>query len=111
MLRKFAAGAMALVVSLSAQAGTPVNVNTADAATIAQSLDGIGPSKASAIVAWRETNGPFKNVDELAQIKGIGADTLERNRSYIQVAENRPTTTKRPAPAAAKSTPAQPAAK
>lgn len=107
MIQKLAAGAMALVISLSAQAGTPVNVNAADAATLASSLDGVGPAKASAIVAWRESNGPFKSVDDLAQIKGIGPDTLQRNRQYIQLSENKPAVSTAPKPAPAK--PAAPA--
>ncbi|MET0332056.1 MAG: helix-hairpin-helix domain-containing protein [Dyella sp.] len=72
-----------LGLALPVFAATPVNINKADAATIAQSLDGIGPSKAAAIVAYREAHGPFKSVDDLHQIKGIGAATLERNRSAI----------------------------
>lgn len=72
-----------LGVGLPAFAATPVNINKADAATIAQSLDGIGASKAAAIVAYREAHGPFKSVDELAEVKGIGKATLERNRGAI----------------------------
>lgn len=87
MLRKLSALVFALACSLPALAATPVNVNKADADTIAQALDGVGPSKAAAIVAWRETHGPFKNVDELSQIKGIGAATLERNREAILLAD------------------------
>lgn len=68
-------------------AATPVNVNRADAATIAKSLDGIGPAKADAIVAWRTANGPFKSVDDLRKVKGIGAATLDRNRSAILLAD------------------------
>lgn len=83
MLRKFAAFAFALAFTLPLFAATPVNVNTADAATIAKALDGIGPAKAAAIVAWRDEHGPFKNVDEVGQIKGVGAATLERNRAAI----------------------------
>lgn len=105
MLRKLAAGAMALVVSLSVQAGAPVNINTADAATLANSLDGVGPAKASAIVAWREANGPFKSADDLAQIKGIGQDTLERNRAHIQLSEAKASA---PAPAAKAAPPPTP---
>ncbi|MFC4762205.1 ComEA family DNA-binding protein [Dyella koreensis] len=83
MLRKLAALALALAFTLPLQAATPVNVNTADAATIAKSLDGIGPAKAAAIVAWRDEHGPFKSADEVGQIKGIGASILERNRAAI----------------------------
>jgi competence protein ComEA len=64
-------------------AATPVNINTADAATLAKSLDGIGNSKAQAIVAWRDAHGPFKSVDDLSQVKGFGPKTLERNRAAI----------------------------
>jgi competence protein ComEA len=61
----------------------PVDINTADAATIAKELQGIGLSKAQAIVAYREKNGSFKNAEDLRKIKGIGAKTLERNRPNI----------------------------
>lgn len=63
----------------------PVDINTADAATIAKELQGIGLSRAQAIVAYREKNGAFRNADELRKIKGIGAKVLERNRSNIKL--------------------------
>lgn len=68
-------------------AATPVNVNQASAATIAKSLDGIGASRAEAIVAWREAHGPFKKADDLKHVKGIGKATIERNRSAILLAD------------------------
>lgn len=84
MLKKLIAIAgLTLAFALPAFAGTPVNVNTADAETIAHSLDGIGLAKAKAIVAFRDEHGPFKSVDDLAQVKGVGAATLERNRDAI----------------------------
>ncbi|WP_430388420.1 ComEA family DNA-binding protein [Dyella sp. 20L07] len=83
MRNKLAALLLGLALSLPAWASTPVNVNKADAATISHSLDGIGPSKAAAIVAWREEHGPFKSVDDLSQVKGVGPATLERNRDAI----------------------------
>lgn len=61
----------------------PVDINSADAATIAKELQGIGLSKAQAIVAYRDKNGSFKNAEDLRKIKGIGAKTLERNRPNI----------------------------
>ena len=74
-----------LLLSPLALASTPVNINTADAATLAESLDGVGLVKAQAIVAWREAHGAFENADQLAQVKGIGASLVDRNRDAIQV--------------------------
>jgi competence protein ComEA len=79
--------ALAMALPVLAIAGRPVNINKADAATIAKSLDGIGQSKADAIVAYRDANGPFKSADDLTQVKGIGKATLERNRASILLAD------------------------
>lgn len=83
LIRIAAAFILALALAPSAFAASPVNINKADASTIAKSLDGIGQSKAAAIVAYRDAHGPFKSVDELTLIKGIGKATLERNRGAI----------------------------
>ncbi|MAM00613.1 MAG: hypothetical protein CL583_19445 [Alteromonadaceae bacterium] len=60
-----------------------VNLNTATVEVLAESLEGIGASKAQAIVDYREANGSFKAVDDLANVKGIGAATIEKNRKTI----------------------------
>jgi competence protein ComEA len=77
-----------LIVSLmpvaAAWAG-PVNVNTADASTIAKELDGIGPAKAHAIVEFRQKNGPFRAPEDLLKVEGIGEKVLEQNRGNIKV--------------------------
>ena len=78
---------MSLLLSVSALAAQPVNVNTADAQTIADSLSGVGLSKAQAIVAYREAHGTFKHVDELVNVKGIGLKTIDKNRGFILVTE------------------------
>ncbi|MEO6966897.1 MAG: helix-hairpin-helix domain-containing protein [Rhodanobacteraceae bacterium] len=80
-----AALVLSLACALPAFAATPVDVNHADAAAIATSLDGIGLSKANAIVAWRGEHGLFKNVDDLRQVKGIGDKKLARNRDAIRL--------------------------
>lgn len=46
-------------------------------------LPGIGAKKALAIVEWRDQNGPFADVDQLADVRGIGPKTLERLRTYV----------------------------
>jgi competence protein ComEA len=83
MRNTIAAALVILAMALPAFAATPVNINKADAATLSRSLDGVGLSKAEAIVAWREEHGPFKSAEELGQVKGIGPATLERNRDAI----------------------------
>lgn len=74
---------LSLALCLPALAAQPVNVNTADASTIASSLKGVGQTKAEAIVAYREKNGAFKNADDLAKVKGIGDKTIAANREFI----------------------------
>ena len=69
--------------SVWAWAAQPVNVNSASAEEIAESLKGIGLSKAEAIVDYRNNNGEFKHIDELVNVKGIGIRTVDINREYI----------------------------
>jgi len=87
-MRKFASAfAACLLVTLlpAVVFAGPVNINTADAATLSAELTGVGLSKAEAIVAYREANGPFRSVDDLARVKGIGSRTLEMNRGNIRL--------------------------
>ena len=60
-----------------------VNINTADADSLQSELKGVGSQKAEAIIAYREANGSFKSADELANVKGIGLKTVEKNRENI----------------------------
>jgi competence protein ComEA len=64
---------------------SPVDINSADAATLAKALKGVGPARAEAIVAWREANGPFKSPDDLALVQGISERILEENRALLTV--------------------------
>ncbi len=68
----------------------PVNINTADAETLAAELDGIGPALAAAIVRDREENGPYESADQLTRVRGIGERVLENNRDNIRVKDEAP---------------------
>lgn len=76
---------LSLALTASAFAAGKVNINSADAATIAAGLNGVGEAKADAIVAYRTEHGPFKSADQLAEVKGIGLKTVEMNRDLIEV--------------------------
>ncbi|MHC8328109.1 ComEA family DNA-binding protein [Pseudomonas sp. LB1P83] len=73
-----------LEVAPKAQSGK-VDLNGADAPTLQRELSGIGEAKAKAIVAYRESNGPFSSVDELLEVKGIGKAILDKNREKLEV--------------------------
>ncbi|RYZ87302.1 MAG: competence protein ComE [Moraxellaceae bacterium] len=62
-----------------------VNINTADAATLAAALNGIGIKKAEAIIAHREQLGKFTSAEQLLEVKGIGKATLDKNRDKIKL--------------------------
>lgn len=61
-----------------------VNVNTAGAEEL-QTLPGVGPATAKAIIAWREENGRFRSVDDLLDVSGIGKATLAKFRDRVSV--------------------------
>jgi competence protein ComEA len=65
--------------------GTPVNINEADAETLAAGLQGVGESRARAIVEYREEHGPFVSVEELTEVNGTGEATLLQNRARISI--------------------------
>lgn len=73
----------AMLLAPNAIAG-PVNVNTADARTLARELQGIGMAKAEAIVSYREKNGPFKGADDLVKVKGVGKKLVDQNKANLR---------------------------
>ncbi len=77
--------ALAAFVVSSIAAAAPVNINTASASQIAEALNGIGLSKAQAIVDYREAYGLFSRADEIVFVRGIGDSTYENNKSDILV--------------------------
>ena len=76
-------GSVAMAAENEAQA--PVNINTASAEILSSQLVGIGPSRAQAIVEYREQNGRFETVEHLEEIRGIGTATIERNRDRMVI--------------------------
>jgi competence protein ComEA len=64
-----------------------VDINTADAETISAELNGIGLTKAKAIVEYRQKHGPFNSPEDLSLVKGIGERTVEKNLSDIKVSK------------------------
>ncbi|WP_213939876.1 helix-hairpin-helix domain-containing protein [Pseudomonas sp. dw_612] len=75
-----------LVLDVGAKAqAEKIDLNGADAPTLQRELAGVGEAKAKAIVAYRDTNGPFASVDELLEVKGIGKAILDRNRDKLEV--------------------------
>ena len=62
-----------------------VNINKADAETLQQYLQGIGPVKSQAIVDYRNKHGSFKSIDDLRNVEGIGEATLSKNRQNMSV--------------------------
>lgn len=83
-IRKLLAGIWLTALAGIAGAG-PVNVNTADAETLSAELRGVGLAKARAIVEYREKHGPFKSIEDLALVSGIGDRTIELNRADIRL--------------------------
>ncbi len=61
----------------------PVDINKANAQEISDSLKGIGLKKAAAIVKYRKQHGAFTSIDALANVKGIGEKTIEKNKKNI----------------------------
>jgi competence protein ComEA len=82
-ITSIAALAALLVSSISMAA--PVNINTANAEQIAQALNGVGLSKAQAIVDYREAYGLFSQADEIVFVRGIGDSTYQKNKDDILV--------------------------
>ncbi|MGR9089716.1 MAG: ComEA family DNA-binding protein [Gammaproteobacteria bacterium] len=74
-----------LTLILGVANAEPLDINSADATTIAATISGIGPARAEAIVVFRNENGPFGSVDDLVLVKGIGMATIDKNRDKLKV--------------------------
>ena len=89
MMKRIVLGVSLILASFALHAGEVIDINKADAATIAREIKGIGPAKARAIVKYRDTHGPYKRVEDLAKVSGIGEKTVEMIRPQVQVISKR----------------------
>lgn len=74
------------LMCMAGVAWSAVNLNTASVDQL-DAVKGVGPAKAKAIVAYREKNGPFKSVDELAKVKGFGDKSVAKLRGELSIGE------------------------
>jgi competence protein ComEA len=73
------------VSSVQVQGESRVSINTASAPQLASALTGVGMKKAMEIVEYRRTHGPFKSIEELMNVNGIGAATLLKNKNRLSL--------------------------
>jgi len=65
--------------------GDKVSINAASAEELARVMNGVGLKKAQAIISYREEFGPFKSIDDLRQVPGMGGALVERNLSHLML--------------------------
>ncbi len=73
------------MLALTAAAAEKLNINTADAEAFDAMIKGVGAKKAMAIIEYREKHGPFKTVEDLAKVRGVTLDLVERHRGLLGV--------------------------
>ena len=74
---------LGVMLALPALAAEGVDINHADAAALQQGLTMVGARRAEAIDEHRRQHGPYRRVEDLTQVKGIGKAIVERNRQRI----------------------------
>ncbi|MBI2969752.1 MAG: ComEA family DNA-binding protein [Gammaproteobacteria bacterium] len=79
--------AVLLSIPFALFAAQAVNINTADKETL-MSIKGIGEKRAEAIIAYREQYGPFKSVEQLLEVQGVGNAILDENRDNLTITDS-----------------------
>jgi competence protein ComEA len=62
-----------------------ININTADKESLMSAIKGVGEKRAEAIIAYREDHGPFKSIEELANVRGVGPSIVESNMDNLSL--------------------------
>ncbi len=75
-------------VSAKPEVTQQVDLNSATQATL-QTIKGIGPARAKAIIDYRNEHGPFKSVDDLLQVKGVSSNFFEKVRDQLMVSDSK----------------------
>ena len=75
-------------LAFAAEPAAPVDVNTASVQVLAEAIHGVGLKRAQAIVQYREQHGAFSSVDQLAQVRGISVNIVERNRDRLTAGDS-----------------------
>jgi len=83
-MKKLTKGVLVLLGLMAFPAFAGVNINTATQSEL-EVVRGLGPAKAKAIVAYRESNGSFKSLDELDNVKGFGKASIEKLKEELSV--------------------------
>lgn len=86
MLQALRTIVFALLLTPLVALASAIDINAADVAALEQ-IKGVGPAKAAAIVKYRDDNGPFKSVDELVNVPGIGEKSLEQMKPQITASQ------------------------
>ena len=95
-MKALASLAVLFLALLASQAYAVVNLNTATQSQL-ESVKGIGPSKAKAIIEYRSKNGNFNSVDELDKIKCFGKASIGKLKPELTVADEKPAKEAKPA--------------
>lgn len=81
-MNKLFGSVLGLVAMLALPAFAVVNINTATQSEL-EAVTGVGPAKAKAIIAYRDANGGFKNLEELDKVKGFGKASIEKLKGEL----------------------------
>lgn len=78
-----------LAFGLSATAWAAVDINTASQSEL-EAVKGLGPAKARAIIEYREKHGPFRSIDDLTKVKGLGKASVAKLKHELAMGEAKP---------------------